>query len=82
MLHDRGIRCTGIDPTQRLIQHARERDQSSHYVNGRAEELPFPNESFDLVIAYLSLIDINDFRDGIREMSRVLCPGGSLWGPI
>src|SRR5581483_7723638 len=48
------------------------------YLAGRAERLEFPVASFDLVVSYLSLIDIADFRSALGEMSRVLRPGGSL----
>ncbi len=45
---------------------------------GRAEDLGFSDDSFDLVVSYLSLIDIPDFRAAIAEMARVLQPGGIL----
>ena len=34
--------------------------------------------SFDLVVSYLTLVDIADFRTAIGEMTRVLKPGGAL----
>jgi ubiquinone/menaquinone biosynthesis C-methylase UbiE len=34
--------------------------------------------SFDLVVSYLTLIDITDFRLGLRQMARVLRPNGTL----
>ena len=40
--------------------------------------MPFEGESFDLVVAYLSLIDIPDAKQAIAEMNRVLRPGGHL----
>jgi SAM-dependent methyltransferase len=48
------------------------------YHSARAEELPFPDERFDLVISYLSLIDIDDAEQAIAEMARVLKCGGTL----
>ena len=38
----------------------------------------FETASFDLVVSYLTLVDIPDFRTAIREMTRVLKHGGSL----
>lgn len=78
MLATHGIETTGVDPTAALIAHARELDARGSYIEAPAEKLPFDDGSFDLVISYLSLIDITDYRAGIAEMARVLKPGGAL----
>lgn len=77
-LAKKGIRATGIDPTKRLTAEARRRDPDGRYEIAGGEALPFADESFDLVVSYLSLIDIPDFRSGIAEMARVLRPEGTL----
>jgi SAM-dependent methyltransferase len=48
------------------------------YREGRAEALNFADASFDLVVSYLTLIDIPDIRRAIPEMARVLKPSGAL----
>ena len=68
---------TGLDPTQKLLDAARAAGGAT-YVNGTAEALPFPDARFDLVVSYLTLIDIADAGQGLREMVRVLRPGGHL----
>ena len=73
-----GVAVTGIDPTPQLLETARQRDPSGDYQSGRAELLEFEAASFDLVVSYLTLVDIPDFRTAIREMTRVLKPGGTL----
>jgi len=78
MLQARGIRAVGIDPTPALIARARERDPAGDYRIGRAERLDFEAGRFDLVVSYLSLIDIPDVAAAIAEMARVLRPGGTL----
>jgi len=78
MLKARDIRVVGIDPTEELLTQARKRDPSGEYQLARAEALPFPDESFDLVVSYLTLIDIADFRAALKEMARVLKPQGTL----
>ena len=78
MLQARGLSTTGIDPTPALIAEARQRDPSGDYRLAGAERLPFEPESFDLVVSYVTLVDIPDFRAAIREMARVLKPGGTL----
>ena len=77
-LAEHGIATTGIDPTVALIAHAREMDARGAYVEAPAENLPFGDASFDLVVSYLSLIDIADYRTAITQMARVLKPGGAL----
>jgi SAM-dependent methyltransferase len=72
------MQTTGIDPTLGLLSVARARDPEGTYLEGRAESLPLGDDSFDLVVSYLSLIDIPDFRAAICEMARVLKPGGTL----
>ena len=74
----RGIRTVGIDPTEALLGEARRRDPGGDYRPGRAEALEFADASFDLVVSYLTLIDIPDLNSAIPEMARVLRPGGVL----
>jgi len=78
MLAARGISTIGIDPTGALLTEARKRHPAGDYRPGRAEALEFPDASFDLVVSYLTLIDIPDITSAIPEMARVLRPGGSL----
>ncbi len=78
MLKQAGVTATGIDPTPQLLDLARRRDPAGDYRFGRAEQLDFGDGSFDLVVSYITLVDIPDFRAAIREMARVLKPGGSL----
>jgi SAM-dependent methyltransferase len=65
-------------PTVALIDRARALDPGGDYRLGKAEALDFEDGAFDLVVSYLSLIDIPDIRAAIPEMARVLKPGGTL----
>jgi len=78
MLQPLGIRTVGIDPTEALLARAKELDPTGDYRVGRGEELDFEDASFDLVVSYLSLIDIAPLDKALAEMARVLRPGGSL----
>ncbi|MFC3123444.1 class I SAM-dependent methyltransferase [Pseudoroseomonas globiformis] len=73
-----GISTVGVDPVEALISRARELDPTGEYRVGRAEALGMGSASFDLVVSYLSLIDIPDLSAGLAEMVRVLRPGGTL----
>jgi ubiquinone/menaquinone biosynthesis C-methylase UbiE len=72
------IPVVGIDPTEALLAQAMKRDPDGDYRLANAEALPFPGATFDLVISYLTLIDIADFRLALQEMVRVLRPSGTL----
>lgn len=78
MLAQAGVDTVGLDPTSALLAVARGRDPRGTYVEGAAEQLPFAGGAFDLVVSYLSLIDIPDIAAAIPEMARVLAPGGTL----
>jgi ubiquinone/menaquinone biosynthesis C-methylase UbiE len=45
---------------------------------GRAETLPYPDEQFDLVVSQFALMFMADSRAALREMARVLTPGGRI----
>ncbi len=78
MMAQHGIAAIGIDPTPGLIEEARRRDPTGDYRIGHAEALDIAEASVDLVVSYLSLIDIEQMQAAIAEMARVLKPGGTL----
>jgi SAM-dependent methyltransferase len=78
MLASAGVKTIGVDPTARFIDEARRRDPQGDYRLGCAERLEFGDETFDLAVSYLSLIDIDDAGGAIAEMARVLRPGGRV----
>ncbi|QJB68616.1 class I SAM-dependent methyltransferase [Parasphingorhabdus halotolerans] len=77
-LQEFGFKGVGIDPVDQFIKEAQKRDPDGDYRIGIGEKLTFEDASFDLTISYLSLIDIEDFRAAIKEMTRVTKPGGSI----
>lgn len=78
MIRPHVANVTGIDPAPSLIAEAKRRDPAGEYRRGVAERLDFPDRSFDLVIAYLSLIDIADIVAAIAEMARIVTNGGTV----
>lgn len=78
MLSHLGISTVGVDPVQTMVNHAKQRDPDGHYTVSFAEDLPFEDNSFDLVVAYLTLIDIDLLQEAVTEMTRVLRPKGRL----
>ncbi|MEM7440858.1 MAG: class I SAM-dependent methyltransferase [Pseudomonadota bacterium] len=73
-----GVKTVGVDPIDAMVEEARSRDPDGTYRNGFAENLPFPDNEFDLVVSYLTLIDIDALDKAAAEMVRVLRPGGHL----
>ena len=73
-----GVTAFGLDPVAAMIDAASEQDPNGSYTVGFAEELPFEDDTFDLVVSYLSLIDIDCPEAAISEMARVLRPNGRL----
>jgi ubiquinone/menaquinone biosynthesis C-methylase UbiE len=75
-LRARGYEVTGLDVAPTLVEAARDADPSGTYVVGDAAALPFGDASFDLVVSYNSLIDVDDMPAAVAEAGRVLRPGG------
>ena len=78
MMHGEGIATIGIDPTAAMIQRARSLDPSGEYRVEHAESLNFGEGVFDVVVSYLTLVDIDDVDGAIAKMCRALRPGGAL----
>ena len=74
----RGHRVVGLDASPTLLGHARGADPAGRYVLADAARVPFADEAFDLVVAYNSLMDIEDMEAAVREAGRVLETGGRL----
>lgn len=72
----RGYNVVGIDTSQTLIAAARA--EGGEFVVGRAEKLPFPDASFELVVAYNSLMDVDEMPEAVAEIGRILEQGGAL----
>lgn len=74
----------GIDPELAWITKAIERAQEKgianqfHYQTGKAEQIPFADNTFDMVTCQTVLIHVTDIHIALKEMIRVLKPGGLL----
>lgn len=68
----------GVEPEQEAIDICRIKDIKSVKL-AKAENLPFPNNSFDLVYCYTVLEHVDDPAQAILEMIRVAKPGGKIY---
>jgi demethylmenaquinone methyltransferase/2-methoxy-6-polyprenyl-1,4-benzoquinol methylase len=77
LLAGRGL-VVGLDPSAGMLAQARLAAAADELVQGRAEALPFPEDSFNLVSVGYALRHVADLELTFRELARVLRPGGSL----
>ena len=73
-----GIETVGVDPVEALLARARLLDPGGTYLRGRGETLDVAPRSFDLVVSYLSLIDVPDLQAAFERAVEALAPGGTL----
>jgi ubiquinone/menaquinone biosynthesis C-methylase UbiE len=77
-----GYSVVGVDGSPQMIRAAQEADPEGDYRVSDAASLPFDDGSFELVTAFMSLHDIDDFESAVREIGRVVSPGGYLCAAI
>ncbi len=65
-----------------MVRFAAATESAAPVVLGDATTLPFADNSFDLVVAYMCLHDIDNMRQAVREAGRVLAPAGRLCAAI
>jgi SAM-dependent methyltransferase len=75
-LKARGYDMSGIDVSPTLVELARDADPGGDYRVADAAALPFEPGSFELVVAFMSLQDMDDAEGAIHEAARVLISGG------
>jgi len=70
----------GVDPSPAQLAFARQRPGSAgvRFVEGDAQALPLPDASVDVALMALVLFFLPDPAQGLREMVRVVRPGGTV----
>jgi ubiquinone/menaquinone biosynthesis C-methylase UbiE len=68
----------GIDINEGMLKIARSKSPSVEWLKAPAEALPFEDDSFDCAVSQFGLMYFENQENAIREMIRVLRPGGSL----
>lgn len=68
----------GVDLLPGMVEVARQIEPDIEWKQGTAEQLPFPDRSFDVVVSQFGLMFFPDRVKSLREMLRVLSPGGHL----
>ena len=73
-----GGSVTDLDRNEGMLAVARRRAPAIEWQPGRAESLPFAERAFDAVVSQFGLMFFEDRGGALREMWRVLRPGGRL----
>jgi len=76
-----GARMTGVEFSDAFFAMARNREEQENlgtvYHNASATQMPFlADQSFDKAVSNYVLMDIRDYQQAVREVHRVLKPGG------
>jgi demethylmenaquinone methyltransferase/2-methoxy-6-polyprenyl-1,4-benzoquinol methylase len=79
------VRLTGLDFCEPMLEQARAKrtvrglgDSTNQFLHGDCLNLPFEDNSFDLITIAFGLRNLADRAKGLAEMQRVLRPGGRL----
>lgn len=73
-----GAQVAGVDPSPSMVARASKRVPAADVRVGSAEELPFPDGHFTVVVNVASFHHWADRDAGLREILRVLAAGGRL----
>jgi ubiquinone/menaquinone biosynthesis C-methylase UbiE len=76
-----GFIASGLEPADAMRAIAINTNPNASIISGIATDLPYPDESFDLVICIevLRYLDRSDIRQALCELRRVLRPGGTMF---
>ena len=73
-----GGRVVGLDFSERMLERARRKSAAIEWVRGDLLDLPFEDESFDAATVGFGVRNVADLERSLRELRRVLRPGGRL----
>ena len=73
-----GGEVTGVDFSEEMLVRARRKSVDVEWVRADATALPFEDASFEAVTVGFGIRNLADLEAGLRELARVLVPGGRL----
>jgi demethylmenaquinone methyltransferase / 2-methoxy-6-polyprenyl-1,4-benzoquinol methylase len=73
-----GGRVTGVDFSAEMLARAERKAPEFDWVQADASALPFPDGSFETATVGFGIRNLADLEGGLRELARVLVPGGRL----
>ena len=90
MQHYPNMKCIGIDPHDDSLKKAEEgyeyfqsiSNAGAEFMEASAYSLPFPDETFDLVVCSEVLEHLHNYMDAVDEIKRVLKKGGKFYASV
>ena len=84
------MKCIGLDMDDESLEKAEEGYEyfesiskaGAEFLKGSAYSLPFPNNTFDLVVCSEVLEHLHEYDDAVKEIFRVLKPGGKFYASV
>ena len=73
-----GFEITGLEPSKTMVEQAKSKNPDIQWILGNAENLPFENESFNVVMATLTIHHWQNLEKGFSEIFRVLKDDGTF----
>lgn len=77
-LEKKGLQFTGVDPSEVMLNEAKQRSKTINWLQGAAENIPCKDESFDGALGSLTLHHWKNVGQGFKELFRVLKPKSKL----
>jgi demethylmenaquinone methyltransferase/2-methoxy-6-polyprenyl-1,4-benzoquinol methylase len=71
-------KVTGLDFSEKMLERARAKNTVIEWLQGDMLALPFADETFDAATVGFGVRNVEDLALGLRELRRVLRPGGRL----
>ncbi|MDF2433516.1 MAG: hypothetical protein JWP44_3147 [Mucilaginibacter sp.] len=78
VLSNRGLNFTGVEPSENMLREARKRDGKINWLQGSAERIPANDDTFDGVIATLTIHHWTGLEQSFKEIYRVTKQNGTV----
>lgn len=78
VLQGLGYKMTAVEPVEAFLEAARGENSASLYTRAPANAVPLPDNSYDLVVLYNVLMDVDDLQGSVAEAARLLYLSGRM----
>lgn len=77
-LANKGFNFVGVEPSEKMLNEAKSRNQAINWLKGTAEQIPADDQAFDGIVATLTIHHWTDLKKAFIEISRVMADNGKL----
>ncbi len=77
-LADLGVQLIGVDPSELMLEQARNKNENLQWLQGTAEQIPLANNAVDGVVATLTIHHWKDVDKAFSELARIMKPGARM----